>query len=160
MSYSYRYSLSYSWKKCLLDSECGEWIDKVKVLWNSLCLSPEKTQWLRHWNPISDPCDPGSVPLGGFKFSSIVNPSEVDQMSTKNPWGSSGKKETLLLVTMQSSDSWTLFTKRGNKVFCLFACWLVSLSVDFKFFSGTACKIFLDQFTMSCNLKSDGARYF
>ena len=120
MSYSYRYSLSYSWKKCLLDSECGECIDKVKVLWNRLRLSPEMTQWLRTGIPFLI-----HTTLGGFKFSSIVNPSEIDQMSTKNSWGSSCKKETLLLVTMQSWDSWTLFTKRGNKVFCWVVGWFL-----------------------------------
>ena len=34
----------------------------------------------------------GSKPLGGSKVDSTFYPSEVDQMSTKNSWGLSGKK--------------------------------------------------------------------
>ena len=34
----------------------------------------------------------GSKPLDDFKFDTSFHPSEVDQMSTRNSWGPSGKK--------------------------------------------------------------------
>ena len=45
---------------------------------------------LRHWIP--DPGVPDSKPLGGYKVRSAYHTSEVENMSTRNFWGLSGKK--------------------------------------------------------------------
>ena len=45
---------------------------------------------LRRWIP--EPGVPGSKPLNGSKVDTAFHPFNVDQMSTRNSWGLSGKK--------------------------------------------------------------------
>ena len=47
------------------------------------------TYWLRCWIP--NPVVPCSKPLGGSKVDSVIHPSMVDKMSTRNFWELSGK---------------------------------------------------------------------
>ena len=58
---------------------------------------------IKCWIPNSG--FPISKPVGGLKVDSAFHPSVVDQISTRNSWGQSGKKQTVSLYWLWNLEA-------------------------------------------------------